>query len=65
MTVQMLLSAITLGLCGLLVISFIVTIALDDREWPYYVLVVVGLLLIAIRFTAWIVHDLGLDNAVI
>lgn len=65
MTVQALLGAIMIGLLGLIVISVILLMALDEREWPHWFVLVTFLLLVATMFAGIICKHLGLLNAMI
>lgn len=65
MIVKTIIGAIMLGLFGLLIISVILMMALDDREWTYKCVLVFFVLIVAMMFVGLICQQLGLLNVMI
>lgn len=65
MTVQALIGAIMIGLFGLWLISFILLIVFEWKDWPQKVVLAIFILIIVTVFAALICKHLGLLNVMI
>lgn len=60
MTPEIIINAILIGLAGLMIVSFLLHLAFEDSEWPFWVFVAICILVVLAFVAMAIFHELGL-----